>query len=138
MAELREVHLGEWERGEFRRRAAIRDPQWLQFAESGRWDMVPGSEGDGPFRHRVSTAVDAVIERHRGRTVAVVCHGGVINAYIANMYGLDRSFFVTVENTSVTVVRAGEAQRRILVVANDCHHLYDPVLNDPVVTPATR
>ena len=132
VAELREVHLGEWERGEFRRRAAVRDPEWLRFARSGRWDLVPGSEGDVAFRARVRHAIDDVAAAHEDETVAVVAHGGVINAYLAEAWGLERSFFVTVENTSVTVVRAGP-MGRILVTVNDCHHLYDAVVEDPSV-----
>jgi probable phosphoglycerate mutase len=124
---LREVWLGEWERGEFRRRAEVRDPQWLEFASAGRWDLIPGSEGDASLRERVTTTLDEIITAHQQQTVAVVVHGGVINAYLAEIFGNPRSFFLAVENTSVTVVRAvGDARQ--VVVANDCNHLYDPVI----------
>ena len=128
--ELREVFLGDWERGEFRRRAATRDPEWLHFAESGRWDVIPGCEGDAAFRGRVVTAIDSIVAAHPSETVAVVCHGGVINAYLAELFGLESSFFCTIENTSVTVVRAGP-HGRVVVAVNDCHHLYDPVVAGP-------
>ena len=128
--DVREVELGEWERGEFRRRAAEGDPEWLKFAESGRWDMVPGSEGDDAFRARVRTAIETITDRHEGQTVAVVCHGGVINAYLAELYQLHASFFCTIENTSVTVVRVGP-HGRVVIAVNDCHHLYDPVVGGP-------
>jgi probable phosphoglycerate mutase len=130
---LREVHLGEWERGEFRRRAAARDDEWVRFAESGRWDAIPGSEGDGPFRSRVKGALDEIIAAHPDQTVAVFCHGGVINGYLAELLGLHASFFCTIENTSVTAVRAGP-HGRVVVAVNDCHHLYDPVVGGPPVT----
>jgi probable phosphoglycerate mutase len=133
LPELREVFLGDWERGEFRRRAAERDPQWLAFAESGRWDSIPGSEGDGPFRARVSGAIDSIIATHPGETAAIVCHGGVINGYLAELYALDASFFCTIENTSVTVVRVGP-HGRVVIAVNDCHHLYDPVVGGPPVS----
>jgi broad specificity phosphatase PhoE len=128
--ELREVWLGEWERGEFRRRAQTRDPEWLAFARSGRWDLVPGSEGDDALRTRVARAIGEIAAQHRGETVAVVVHGGVINGYLAASFETTASWFALIENTSVTVVLAG-ATRRILVTVNDCTHLYDPVVERP-------
>lgn len=125
--ELREVWLGEWERGEFRRRAHVRDPEWLRFAEAGRWDLVPGSEGDDAFRARVSGAVDQILAAHDGQTVAVVCHGGVVNAYLAALCNMGPSWFTVIENTSITQLRSGGG-RPLVVTVNDCHHLYDPVL----------
>jgi broad specificity phosphatase PhoE len=128
--DLREVWLGEWERGEFRRRAQARDPEWVAFARSGRWDLVPGSEGDDALRTRVTRAIDEIAAHHRGETAAVVVHGGVINGYLAATFGTTASWFALIENTSVTVVLAG-AERRILVTVNDCSHLYDPVVQRP-------
>ena len=127
--DLREVELGEWAMGEFRRRAMARDPEWMAFARSGRWDLVPGSEGDDVFRSRVRRAVETLVEAHGGETLAIVCHGGVINAYCAEIFGLERSFFLTIENTSVTLVRVG-AEQSVVMTVNDCHHLYDPVLGE--------
>jgi len=125
--ELREVWLGDWEKGEFRRRAYERDPEWMRFAESGRWDLVPGSEGDDAFRARVQAAIGQILADHENQTVAVVCHGGVINAYLAALYDLRPSWWVVIENTSVTHIRAGGGRQLVLGV-NDCHHLYDGVL----------
>lgn len=124
--DLAEVDLGEWNDGEFRRRAASRDPEWLRFAAAGSWDLVPGGESDAGLRHRVRITIGAIAERHHGQSVAVVCHGGVINAYLAETLGIDRSTFVPIENTSVTVVRTGGA-RPVVVVMNDATHLYDLV-----------
>ena len=126
-ADLREVFLGDWERGEFRRRAASGDPEWLRFADAGRWDLVPGSEGDDAFRQRVRSAVDDLARTYEGRSIAVAAHGGVINGYLAAVFGIDRSFFATIENTSLTILRAS-GERRLLVTVNDCTHLYDPAL----------
>lgn len=128
---LREVHLGDWEQGEFRRRAAVRDPEWLVFAETGRWDNVPGSEGDEALRRRVRDAIDEIIGTHPDGTAAVVAHGGVINAYLAEITGNRRSFFAAIENTSVTMIHA-RSQLRTIILVNDCSHLYDQVLGLPV------
>ena len=125
--ELEEVRMGDWGNGEFRRRAAIADPEWVAWSRTGRWDGIPGGEGDHRFRARVAGVIDALAPQHRGQCIAVVAHGGSINAYIADLLGTHRSLLFTVENTSITSVRLGE-HGPTLVTVNDCHHLYDPVL----------
>jgi 2,3-bisphosphoglycerate-dependent phosphoglycerate mutase len=42
--------------------------------------LSPGGEGDAEFVARVRAAITAVADRHQGRTVWIVCHGGVIMA----------------------------------------------------------
>jgi probable phosphoglycerate mutase len=126
-ADLREVHLGDWEGGEFRRLAAAGDPQWLAWAATGRWDGVPNGEGDDAFRARVRGAIDDIAAANEGAAVAVVCHGGVINAFLASLSESRRSFIATIDNTSVSVVRYGGPSVAVLTV-NDCHHIYDHVL----------
>ena len=126
--DLEEVRMGDWGNGEFRRRAATADPEWVAWSRTGRWDGIPGGEGDDAFRKRVSSVVAGLVERHPGETIAVVAHGGSINAYVAQLLGVHRSLVFTVENTSITSVRIG-ANGATLVTVNDCHHLYDPVLS---------
>lgn len=125
--DLEEVKLGEWGAGEFRRRAAARDPEFVAWSRTGTWDGIPGAEGDAVFRRRVTAVIEALAARHVGETIAVVAHGGVINAYLAEVLGIRSSLWMTVENTSITLVRVGP-DRHTVVVANDCRHLYDPVL----------
>ena len=125
--DLEEVRLGDWSNGEFRRRAATADPEWVAWSRTGRWDGIPGGEGDEVFRTRVAGVVNSLAAQHRGECIAVVAHGGSINAYVAHLLGVHRSLWFTVENTSITLVRIGE-HGSTLVTINDCHHLYDPVL----------
>lgn len=40
--------------------------------------MSPGGEDADEFLRRVRGAIGAVVEEHAGRTIVVVCHGGVI------------------------------------------------------------
>ena len=93
----------------------------------------PGSEGDRALRTRVRAAIEEIVAGHVRETVAVVAHGGVINAYLAEVFANPRTFFVAVENTSVTVIRA-TADVRTVVVVNDCSHLYDIVVGPPPST----
>jgi 2,3-bisphosphoglycerate-dependent phosphoglycerate mutase len=128
--DLQEVLLGDWANGEFRRRAAARDPEWVAWSLTGRWDGIPGCEGDVALRARLARKVDELVQRHPGETIVVVAHGGAINAYLAEILGIERSLFMAVENTSITAVLVG-AGHPFVLVANDCSHLYDPVVSQP-------
>lgn len=122
--ELEEVRLGDWSHGEFRRRAAVRDPEFLAWAARGTWDGIPNGEGDKAFRERVSTKIDELAARHTGGTIAVVAHGGVINAYIAHVLQTPRTMWMVTDNTSISIVRVGSDSSSVVTV-NDCQHLYD-------------
>ena len=125
--DLEEIRLGDWSNGEFRRRAAVRDPEWIAWSRTGLWDGIPGGEPDASFRTRVAGVIEQLALDHRNQTIAVVAHGGSIGAYLAHVLGVHRSLWMTVENTSITLVRVSEHGHTV-VTANDCHHLYDPVL----------
>jgi broad specificity phosphatase PhoE len=49
-------------------------------------------------------------------------HGGVINAYVAEVLGLQKDFFFPAANTSITVVRAA-GKHRVLYILNDVGHI---------------
>lgn len=82
------------------------------------------------FRRTVVAAVDAIIEVHRGERVAVVCHGGVINAYLSHVLHLPGTIFFEPAYTSVSRVISGETHRQ-LVSVNEAPHL------GALVVPAT-
>ncbi len=55
------------------------------------------------FTSRVRVGIDAVVNAHRGRTVAVVCHGGVIMHAVAQLLGApDLALSLHVENTAIS------------------------------------
>ncbi|MGH9185951.1 MAG: histidine phosphatase family protein [Acidimicrobiales bacterium] len=125
--DLREVELGEWAEGGFRRRAADRAPEFLAFVDGGRWEAIPGAETDDALRARATRAIDSIVAAHPAAAVAVVCHGGFIQAYLAAVFGMHRSLWTLIENTSVTSVLAPDGER-VVATVNDCHHLYDSAL----------
>lgn len=127
--DLEEVRLGDWSHGEFRRRAAERDAEFMAWYATGRWDGIPNAETDEQFRTRVATRIDALATQHIGQTIAVVAHGGVINAYLAASLQTHRSLWMKVENTSITTVNVNLTSKSVLSI-NDSHHLYDHLYND--------
>ncbi|MHB8515455.1 MAG: histidine phosphatase family protein [Dehalococcoidia bacterium] len=87
-----------------------------------RWDVFPSSESSADFRRRVVDAIESIIAAHPGERVAVACHGGVINAYIAHIIGSKYDMFFQPAHTSISVVAAGDG-RRALQSLNHIDHL---------------
>lgn len=74
------------------------------------------------FRRTVVDAVDAIVAAHRGERVAVVCHGGVINAYLSHLLHLPGTIFFEPAYTSVSRVISGDTHQQ-LVSLNEAPHL---------------
>jgi 2,3-bisphosphoglycerate-dependent phosphoglycerate mutase len=100
---------------------ATRDPRWLDMIE-GRWGQ-DGEVDRFTFRRVVVEAIERVIEANAGRVVAAVCHGGVINAYLSHVLGLDEVMFYEPHYTSVSRVRAARTGQRQLGSLNETGHL---------------
>jgi probable phosphoglycerate mutase len=75
----------------------------------------------------VRRAIDAIVERHPDGDIVVVCHGGVINAYIGPLLGIENEMFFLPENTSVSSVEFDDGRARLRFL-NDILHLTDPQL----------
>ena len=56
-----------------------------------------------------STRSSGIVAAHPGQRVAVVCHGGVINAYAAHVLGIDDPLFFLPTYTSISRVLRGAA-----------------------------
>ena len=72
----------------------------------GHWDGIPDSEQSMAFRRRVVETLDEIASKHIGQRILAFAHGGVINAYIAEVLGLQKDFFFPAANTSISIVRA--------------------------------
>jgi 2,3-bisphosphoglycerate-dependent phosphoglycerate mutase len=98
-------------------------------AEGGeRWEQAVaewslGGEEMAAWFDAVVAAVERVVEAHPGRTVAVVAHGGVINAYLASVLGIGRRLFFEPGYTSISRVVAARSGERQLRSVNEMAHL---------------
>jgi probable phosphoglycerate mutase len=121
-ADLREVHLGEWEGGRYRQMVAEGDPLVRQAWEEERWDVIPGAEPAAAFAARTRAAVERIAQAHPGQRVAAVTHGGVIGQILATATGSRPFAFVTADNASISrMVVVGD--RWIVRGFNDTAHL---------------
>ena len=95
--------------------------------------MAPGGENWGQFMLRVGTALHRITHEHEGKTIVLVCHGGVIDGsflYFFQMsaWTLPPARFYT-RNTSITQWQQITSYKNELhwhlIKYNDAFHLYD-------------
>jgi 2,3-bisphosphoglycerate-dependent phosphoglycerate mutase len=103
-AGLREVYLGDWEGGEFRKRVAENHPISQRMFAEQRWDVIPGAESSEALAGRVRNAIVRLAADHPGERVAAFTHGGVIGQALA-LAAESRPFaFIGAENASISRV----------------------------------
>ena len=100
---------------------ATNDPRWQQMLEN-TWDNKEETQDE--FDARVFESVEAIVADHGGHNVAVVCHGGVINSYLARILGTptSRGFFYPNYTSIHRIVAARTGQRQIISI-NETWHL---------------
>jgi probable phosphoglycerate mutase len=70
--------------GEIMEEAALEDALGA-FRRTRRWDALPFTEDSVSLRNRAWTAIRTIAESHPGGRVCVVAHGGVLNAFFAEV-----------------------------------------------------
>ncbi|WP_210491757.1 histidine phosphatase family protein [Patulibacter sp. SYSU D01012] len=122
--DLREIHLGEWELGEYRRRIADRDPLIVRSFLEQRWGVIPGAEQDEDFAARVRRGFDEIVARSGpGVSVVAVVHGGVIAEMCRQATGSEAFAFLGADNTSLNrFIVFGDGRVRLRTF-NDTGHL---------------
>lgn len=95
-------------------------------ADRQRWlDLLANNNSAGrrAWRAQVVVAVEELVEQNRGRRIAAVCHGGVINAYTSHVMGIEAPMFFEPEYTSVHRVLAASSGVRSIVTLNEAPFL---------------
>lgn len=96
------------------------DPRWAEMM-ADYW----GAENvdQAGFSETVVTTFEALVQAHSGERVAAVCHGGVINVYLAHVLGTRDSMFFLPEYTGVSRVLASRDGVRSIRSINEAAHL---------------
>lgn len=100
---------------------AEKDERWLAMVE-GRWEEV-GGEHPEQFRARIVPCIERIVTASPGGRVAAVCHGGVVNVYLAAVLGLDRHLWFEPGYTSISRVHAARSGARSVATINETAHL---------------
>jgi broad specificity phosphatase PhoE len=122
--DLAEWHGGDWEFKEFEEllvehpeipdRILFQDPLFF---------LAPGGETFEAFQSRVVGAIEELLAEHSAGDLWVVCHGGVINAYLGHVLRLtEQEMFFLPPNTSINTVKVERDVRRLWFLADDTHY----------------
>ena len=120
--DLHEIFLGDWDGGEYRIRAANRDPVFLRALEEGDYGVIPGAETTASLHARVKRGLFDIAATHPDQRVAVVVHGGVIGAALSLATSAHVWAFGGAANGSISRLVIHE-DRMILRGFNDVSHL---------------
>ena len=100
---------------------AMGDPRWRQMVEVG---FVAVADVDAEaWMSQAVAAVERLIGAHPGQKVALVCHGGVINAYASWVVGTSRRMFFEPAYCSINRVVASRSGAREIRSLNETAHI---------------
>ena len=77
------------------------------------------------FVSRVLDGFGSIISQNPGKTVAAVCHGGVISVLLNDILGTPIETYYDAKYTSVTRIRAARGGHRSMASFNEAHWLRD-------------
>jgi probable phosphoglycerate mutase len=77
----------------------------------------------GAFQAAVVESLEDLIARHPSKSIAVFCHGGVINVWTAHVLGIAPRLFFEPVYTSLHRYRCARSGQRNLVSLNEAAHL---------------
>ena len=99
---------------------AAKDERWLAMVENNFDDIAVDPV---EFQRGVVKAIEHIITGNPGSTVAVVCHGGVIYAYVGHILVIDKALWFEPRYTSIHRVMASRRGDRTLTALNEAAHL---------------
>jgi len=107
MERLREVSIGEWE-GLSWKEIEERWPEQLGYflSDPAKW-RIEGSESHFDLQARITGCIKDIAKAHDGETVAIICHGIAIRAFVSGLMGYPSDEITKVprcDNTAVTMM----------------------------------
>jgi probable phosphoglycerate mutase len=102
-------------------------------------EVFPGGETVAAFHRRVGDALASTLEVHRGKSIVVACHGGVVDATFRHLLrtASTGSFELHTLNTSLTEFTTAPSGEWRLKRYNDAAHLHGLPAETPRTTPTS-
>ena len=124
IAEIHECDVGQWEGKSWDIIMQEFPEAYREFMDDPSQNRYAGGESYRDVLDRSEPAIQSVLERHPGETVAVVAHNVVNRVYLANLMGLEikRAKEIAQTNTGINIIRHKQGETR-LVTMNAIYHL---------------
>lgn len=124
--DMREINFGQWEgltiKGIAEKYPDIFD-SWRNDKKEGRFCGGDNSTLNASIRAR--NCIMEIVNKHPGKKIAIVAHGGIIKAGLIGIFGWDMSMYhkIALGNTCINTITFNEDMKPALVGLNDTNHL---------------
>lgn len=124
--EIKEINFGSWES------LTIKEIKEKFNDEFRNWknDKIEGKIVGGELSLKNASArgtncILNIVKKHKGETIAVVAHGGIIKAALIGLFNWDMTMYhkTVIGNTSITEIIFSENLKPVLIKLNDTTHL---------------
>lgn len=95
----------------------------LRAMVEGRWEEFGSTLDPAEFQRATVERIDQLAAEHPAQTVAVVCHGAVINAYLGAVIGTPRLLWFEPRYASIHRVLVSRGGVRSVETVNETAHL---------------
>lgn len=114
---LKERHIGEWA-GLTAAEVKERYPE--VFKPGWHINGPPGGESQADLMARAAAVFEQIVVSHPDTTVAVVSHGGTLNAYLAHLFGTQRGTFAF-DNAAYAKVHVKDERIHLMSLGSTSH-----------------
>lgn len=124
--ELREINFGEWE-GLTLKEISSNFPDEFTNWRTDK-NEAPMCGGDLSLKNastRAKTAITEIVDKHKGKKILIVAHGGIIKAGLLGLFELDMTMYhkINLGNTAICEIDFDLELNPSIVKINDTSHL---------------
>lgn len=122
---LTNIHLGPWENRLKAELAETEPENWQTWLDRPEELSIPGGETLDQVGERALTALQEIIEKHRGETLALIAHRGVLKPLLAAALGVMRPSYwrLHVDTASYSILTFDSLHGFCLMGLNYTEHL---------------
>lgn len=122
---FKEINFGEWEGHNVKQLTEKYGKSYTDFYERPFSHTFPGEGSFTLVKERSVEGFYQLLEKHKGQSVAIVSHGGVLRVLIMALMDMDETFYkkMWLSNTSITTIDVSENGKMVLLTLNDFAHL---------------
>ncbi len=122
---FKEINFGEWEGSSVPQLTEKYGEPFTNFFNDPFSHEFPGEGSFDKVRQRSVEGFELLLEKHKGQSVGIISHGGLLRVLIMTIMGMDNSFYrkTWLTNTSITIIDVMENGSKLLLTLNDKAHL---------------